>query len=200
MSLICHVLPHSFARVEVLGILVLARNAHEAHFYFLLKILDQPLLAGTIGHLWDEEAMGGLHMAQILAQARCFNRAEQTHFAIFSKNWVFFRLLRFTIGARLCHSKRTGVVVFGESVLIQCLDGGEFFPMVSFNVPTLIAAELRSLLRRRLYFFGFELLECGRSQLDHFALQVVSMEIGFVVLLVMLQVTKVYQARWASQL
>lgn len=40
VTLVRHVLPHSLARPEILGILVLAGNAQEPHLDLLLQVLD----------------------------------------------------------------------------------------------------------------------------------------------------------------
>lgn len=68
------------------------------------------------------------------------------------------------------------------------------------EVPALVALELGSLVRHRLDSFGFELVECDGGEFDHFSLQVVPVEIGFVVLLMGLQVGEFYDASRALQI
>lgn len=114
-------LAYCLAGAEILGIPVLAGNAQETYLDLLLQVLDQGLFVGAEAQLRDEETMGGLHVAEVVAEARRLVPAENACEFVFGEGWSFGFLGR---GLLL----EVGVMALGLDVLVEGIGRVEFPP------------------------------------------------------------------------
>ena len=81
---------HCLPRIEILRIFILASDTQKPDLYLLLEVFYQPLWIGAVVHLRNEEAVGSLHVTQILRETRSFKSTKYTSFVILPKHIGFF--------------------------------------------------------------------------------------------------------------
>ena len=73
-----HMFLHSFSTGKVFCSYIIALDANHSHFYLLLEIQDHTLDIMTIMLLSYEEAMGFIHMTEVIIQAIWYLGTKQT--------------------------------------------------------------------------------------------------------------------------
>lgn len=138
-----------------------------------------------------------LHMSNIFCKIWWLFLTEYTHFTIlFEFNWLFILYILILF---IYDSIR--IVFFGLNMLIKSIDRIEFFSKISkYVIPTLIALKFRWLFCFHIHFFRLKLLISCRCKIYHFSFQIVSMEICFIVLFMLLWSFEVNITSWTFEI